>query len=171
MVTETGLAPANEPNPWILSILFPREATLALPNDSDEERLQCLISSLRRVSTTQRRSISQEQIQLQEQDEINEIASDSGAYIESVIDYHDYEFLSNNDSSPQAIDMTYDKQPPIDDDIAYEDIPGHPNLVKHVQNNQVCDRTSKYFLQKNFGRLVKLVYLLLNWVSIVPFMT
>lgn len=40
MVTNIGLAPTNEPNTWLSSILLPREPTQALPFDSDEERLQ-----------------------------------------------------------------------------------------------------------------------------------
>lgn len=40
VVTKMGLALTNEPNPWILSILLPRETTKSLPNNSDEEILQ-----------------------------------------------------------------------------------------------------------------------------------
>lgn len=90
---------------------------------------------MRRVSTTQSKSTNQEQIQLQEQEAISDTASESGTYIESETDSHNYEFLSNHDGSPQAIDMTDDNQSPINDDISYEHTLYHPNVVKHFQNN------------------------------------
>lgn len=58
VVEEIGSPPADVPNPSIMSILLPRETRLAPPNESDEERLQCLIPGLIRFSTTQRRSSS-----------------------------------------------------------------------------------------------------------------
>lgn len=63
MATNTGLAPADEPNPCLLSIILPRETTSAPPFESDEERL---IPGLRRVSTIQRRPTHLQQNQLPE---------------------------------------------------------------------------------------------------------
>lgn len=56
IATNTSLAPTDELNPWLLSILLPRETTATPPFELDEEIFQRLIPDLRRVSTIQRRS-------------------------------------------------------------------------------------------------------------------